>query len=62
MPREYRLDGMPAEIEALWQRGIDWLRDAGAELVEVSLPHHQIRAAGLLHHRARRGLVQSRAL
>jgi aspartyl-tRNA(Asn)/glutamyl-tRNA(Gln) amidotransferase subunit A len=39
VPKEYRVDGMPAEIEALWQRGADWLRDAGAELVEISLPH-----------------------
>ncbi len=39
VPREYRVDGMPEEIEALWQRGCDWLRDAGAEVVEVSLPH-----------------------
>ena len=39
VPREYRVDGMPAEIEALWQQGIDWMRDAGAEIVEVSLPH-----------------------
>jgi aspartyl-tRNA(Asn)/glutamyl-tRNA(Gln) amidotransferase subunit A len=39
IPREYRLDGMPAEIEALWQQGISWLRDAGAEIVDVSLPH-----------------------
>jgi aspartyl-tRNA(Asn)/glutamyl-tRNA(Gln) amidotransferase subunit A len=39
IPKEYRVDGMPAEIEALWQRGIDWLKDAGAEIVEVSLPH-----------------------
>lgn len=39
IPREYRVDGMPAEIEALWQQGIDWLKDAGAEIVEVSLPH-----------------------
>ena len=39
IPREYRVDGMPAEIEALWQQGIDWVRDAGAEVVEVSLPH-----------------------
>ena len=38
IPQEYRVDGMPAEIEALWQRGIDWLRDAGAEPVEISLP------------------------
>lgn len=39
IPKEYRVDGMPAEIEALWQQGIDWVRDAGAEIVEVSLPH-----------------------
>jgi aspartyl-tRNA(Asn)/glutamyl-tRNA(Gln) amidotransferase subunit A len=39
IPREYRVDGMPAEIEALWQQGIDWAKDAGAEIVEVSLPH-----------------------
>jgi aspartyl-tRNA(Asn)/glutamyl-tRNA(Gln) amidotransferase subunit A len=39
IPKEYRVDGMPAEIEALWQQGIDWVRDAGAEVVEVSLPH-----------------------
>ncbi len=30
---------MPAEIEALWQQGVDWLRHAGAEVVDVSLPH-----------------------
>ncbi|MFM8376978.1 MAG: amidase family protein, partial [Phenylobacterium sp.] len=39
VPREYRVDGMPAEIEALWEQGIAWLRDAGCEIVEVSLPH-----------------------
>ena len=39
VPREYRIDGMPAEITALWQQGINWLRDAGAEIVDVSLPH-----------------------
>ena len=39
IPKEYRIDGMPAEIEALWQRGIQWLKDAGAEIVDVSLPH-----------------------
>jgi len=39
VPREYRSDGMPAEIEALWQQGVAWLRDAGAEIVDVSLPH-----------------------
>ena len=39
VPKEYRVDGMPAEIEKLWQDGIDWLKEAGAEIVEVSLPH-----------------------
>ena len=39
LPKEYRLDGMPAEIERLWSEGADWLKAAGAELVEVSLPH-----------------------
>lgn len=39
VPREYRAEGMPAEIEALWQQGIAWLREAAAEIVEVSLPH-----------------------
>ncbi|MER2509840.1 MAG: Asp-tRNA(Asn)/Glu-tRNA(Gln) amidotransferase subunit GatA [Amaricoccus sp.] len=38
VPKEYRIDGMPAEIEALWQRGAEMLRDAGAEIVEISLP------------------------
>ena len=39
IPKEYHADGMPAEIEALWQQGIEWLRAAGAEPVEISLPH-----------------------
>jgi len=39
IPKEYRLDGMPAEIEKIWQQGMDWLKATGAELVEVSLPH-----------------------
>lgn len=39
IPREYRMDGMPAEIEALWQKGIEMMRDAGAEIVDISLPH-----------------------
>ncbi len=41
IPKEYRVDGMPAEVDALWQQGIDWLKDAGAEIVEISLPHTQ---------------------
>ena len=39
IPKEYRLDGMPDEIEKLWQQGIEWYREAGAEIVDISLPH-----------------------
>jgi aspartyl-tRNA(Asn)/glutamyl-tRNA(Gln) amidotransferase subunit A len=39
IPKEYRVDGMPGEIERLWAAGIDWLKRAGAEPVEISLPH-----------------------
>src|SRR3989449_8590422 len=39
IPREYRVAGMAAEIEALWQQGAAWLKSAGAEIVEISLPH-----------------------
>jgi aspartyl-tRNA(Asn)/glutamyl-tRNA(Gln) amidotransferase subunit A len=39
IPKEYRIDGMPAEIEKLWEEGARWLKDAGAEMVDISLPH-----------------------
>jgi aspartyl-tRNA(Asn)/glutamyl-tRNA(Gln) amidotransferase subunit A len=39
IPKEYRMDGMPEEIETLWRQGIAWLRDAGAEIVDITLPH-----------------------
>jgi len=39
IPREYRIDSVPAEINALWDQGIEWLKDAGATPVEISLPH-----------------------
>jgi len=39
IPREYRVEGMPEEIEGIWQQGIAWLRDAGAEIVDITLPH-----------------------
>jgi aspartyl-tRNA(Asn)/glutamyl-tRNA(Gln) amidotransferase subunit A len=39
IPREYRMDGMPDEIEKLWSEGAAMLRDAGAEIVDISLPH-----------------------
>ncbi|MDJ0920713.1 MAG: Asp-tRNA(Asn)/Glu-tRNA(Gln) amidotransferase subunit GatA [Henriciella sp.] len=39
IPKEYRVDGMPQEIEDLWQQGITWLKEMGAEIVDVTLPH-----------------------
>lgn len=39
IPKEYRVEGMPEEIEKLWQQGIAWLKDAGASIVDISLPH-----------------------
>jgi aspartyl-tRNA(Asn)/glutamyl-tRNA(Gln) amidotransferase subunit A len=39
VPKEYRVDGMPAEIEKLWEQGVAWAKDAGAEIVPISLPH-----------------------
>ncbi len=39
IPKEYRVDNMPPEIEKLWQQGIDWLKSAGAEIIDISLPH-----------------------
>jgi len=39
IPKEYRVDNMPEEIDALWKQGVEWMRDAGAEIVDVSLPH-----------------------
>ena len=39
IPKEYRVDGMPPEIGTLWEQGAQWLEDAGAEVIDVSLPH-----------------------
>ncbi len=39
VPQEYRVDGMPDEIDRLWQQGVEWLKAAGAEIVGISLPH-----------------------
>ncbi len=39
IPKEYRVDGMPQEIESLWTKGIDFIKDCGAEVVDISLPH-----------------------
>ena len=56
------MDGMPDEIEELWQQGIAWLKADGADDRRHLAAAHQVRAAGLLHRRAGRGLVQPRAL
>lgn len=39
IPAEYQVDGMPEEIKKLWEQGAAWLQDAGAELIDISLPH-----------------------
>jgi len=39
IPKEYRIDGAPPEIDALWHKGAEWLKAQGAELIDVSLPH-----------------------
>ena len=39
IPKEYRMDGMPQEIETLWSTGIAMMKDAGAEIIDISLPH-----------------------
>jgi aspartyl-tRNA(Asn)/glutamyl-tRNA(Gln) amidotransferase subunit A len=39
IPKEYRVDGTPPEIDALWDKGAKWLKEQGAEIVEISLPH-----------------------
>jgi aspartyl-tRNA(Asn)/glutamyl-tRNA(Gln) amidotransferase subunit A len=39
IPKEYRVDGMPKEIEDLWTRGIEYVKNCGAEIIEISLPH-----------------------
>jgi len=39
IPAEYRMDGMSGEIETLWQQGVTWLREQGAEILDISLPH-----------------------
>ena len=39
IPKEYTIDGMPAEIQSLWDEGIAWMKAAGAEIVPISLPH-----------------------
>ncbi len=62
IPREYRMDGMPAEIEALWQQGIAWLKAEGAEVRDISLPHTKYALPAYYIVAPAEGLVQPRAL
>jgi len=39
IPKEYMIDGMPTEIQALWDQGVEWMKAAGAEIVPITLPH-----------------------
>jgi aspartyl-tRNA(Asn)/glutamyl-tRNA(Gln) amidotransferase subunit A len=39
IPKEYTVDGMPDEIQSLWDQGVEWMKEAGAEIVPISLPH-----------------------
>jgi aspartyl-tRNA(Asn)/glutamyl-tRNA(Gln) amidotransferase subunit A len=56
-PERIPLDGMHAGNRKLWEQGAAWLKAAGAELVEVSLPHTKYALAGLLHRGAGGSLV-----
>ena len=62
IPKEYRIDGVPAEIDAIWDQGIDWLQGRRRRGRRDQPAAHQICAADLLHHRPGRGLVQPRPL
>ncbi len=55
--QEYRVDGLGADVARVWDGGIAWLKDAGAEIVEVSLPHSKYALPGLLYHRSGGSLV-----
>jgi aspartyl-tRNA(Asn)/glutamyl-tRNA(Gln) amidotransferase subunit A len=62
IPKEYRIEGVPAEIDAVWSQGIAWMRDAGAEIVEVSLPHTKYALPTYYIIAPGRSLVQPRPL
>ena len=48
IPKEYRVDGMPLEVESLWSKGIEYIKDCGAEIIDISLPHTKY-ALSLIH-------------
>ena len=62
IPKEYRMDGMPDEIEALWADGMAMMRDAGAEIVDISLPHTKYALPAYYVIAPCRGVVEPRPL
>ena len=62
VPKEYRVEGMPAEIEALWAQGVEWLKAAGCEIVDISLPHTKYALPCYYIVAPGRGLVEPRPL
>ncbi len=62
VPKEYRVDGMPEEIEKLWQQGIAVGEGGGRYDRRRFAAAHEVRAAGLLHRRPGRGVLEPRAL
>jgi aspartyl-tRNA(Asn)/glutamyl-tRNA(Gln) amidotransferase subunit A len=62
IPKEYRVDNMPPEIEKLWSDGAAWLKAAGAEIVEISLPHTKYALPLITSLRRRRLRPISRAM
>ena len=56
------MDGMSEEIDALWNKGIEWLKAAGAEIVDISLPHTKYALPAYYIRRAGGSLIQPRAL
>ena len=62
IPKEYTMDGIDEQISKSWEQGKAWLKDAGAEIVDISLPHTKYALPDLLYHRAGGGVFQSRTL
>jgi aspartyl-tRNA(Asn)/glutamyl-tRNA(Gln) amidotransferase subunit A len=62
IPKEYRMDGMPGEIETLWSEGAEMLKDAGAELRDITLPHTKYALPTYYVIAPGRGVLEPRAL
>ena len=49
IPKEYRVEGMPKEIEELWQKGIQYVKECGAEIIDISLPNTSYASVSYTH-------------